>query len=61
MNENTCPTCKSKRYICISADSNDGYTSLYSWGLKGSVVLCACADCGTVYLQARDLEKLKGE
>lgn len=60
MREDICPTCKSKSCIYISVSSSDGYVHLHSWDL-GGVTLCACKDCGTVYLRARDLEKLKGE
>lgn len=55
-----CPSCKSENYVCVSADSSDGHTYLYIYKF-GSVRLRVCTDCGTVYLDAESLKRLREE
>lgn len=44
-----CPLCKSTRYATIYVHDPRSYASIYIHG-NGGMKLCACVDCGTVYL-----------
>ena len=58
MNDNICPVCKSDKSVAIDVRGSAEYLSLVYPG-HGGANLRACINCGIVYIDKWDLERLK--
>lgn len=58
MNENICPVCKSNKNVPIDVCGSAEYMSIVYPG-HGGANLRACINCGVVYIDERDLKRLK--
>lgn len=55
-----CPTCGKEEVVLVGVNDPRGYACLHIYG-RGSVNLCCCLKCGTVFLPKNIVDSLKNK